>query len=546
VLHKIAPEQVPADERKNAERLCATLDKPLKEETKKLAFFHWKLEFPDVFFDSDGVLLTEEKGGFDAILGNPPYIATQTSSSELWRERLEVSAGYLDDMYVHFTDAAFQLLRRGGMFGFVVSDTFFTLSSKLRMRELLQQNIIKSLVQCEPFEATVDAVAFVACKDCGEAQDQFLFIQARRDRRATPGGHLEKDLASFKDPDDLRFSSSTDLPKLRETVFHGTQGCITYHRAPKSLYESACRRVFFDPDAAALKLFERLNEPTKALLEKWWDRIETTQKFADNYQEISSYQNELAPGDVTLVGLIADGCQGMRTGNNARFIGYLAGTPQAREILVKRTHWTEQWLKDPEIAPRLKELIEQNGGKPSRPLEDSAAWEASIEPLRQRFATRLGFSRADLYRIVDPELVAVDSDFSFALAKRKERLLALWLCEPLLGGFRDAVILADAARERREAFRNGRTLSDEDFCKLWSDLRDWLMAENSRRRSRAERLIDESITGLKPGEGYPDVLSARHAAVVYNGLCGRGRFLPFRKGDPQGNRWLDNAERGAP
>jgi hypothetical protein len=29
-------------------------------------------------------------------------------------------------------------------------------------------------------------------------------------------------------------------------------------------------------------------------------------------------------------------------------------------------------------------------------------------------------------------------------------------------------------------------------------------------------------------------------AAIYNGLSGRGLFVPFRKGDPEGNRWVDN------
>jgi hypothetical protein len=34
-------------------------------------FFHWELEFPEVFFDSQGVRLPQP--GFDAVLGNPPW-----------------------------------------------------------------------------------------------------------------------------------------------------------------------------------------------------------------------------------------------------------------------------------------------------------------------------------------------------------------------------------------------------------------------------------------------------------------------------------------
>ena len=34
-------------------------------------FFHWELEYPEVFFDRDGARLP--RAGFDAVLGNPPW-----------------------------------------------------------------------------------------------------------------------------------------------------------------------------------------------------------------------------------------------------------------------------------------------------------------------------------------------------------------------------------------------------------------------------------------------------------------------------------------
>ena len=36
-------------------------------------FFHWELEFPEVFFDEHG-RLQAETAGFDAVIGNPPYV----------------------------------------------------------------------------------------------------------------------------------------------------------------------------------------------------------------------------------------------------------------------------------------------------------------------------------------------------------------------------------------------------------------------------------------------------------------------------------------
>jgi hypothetical protein len=93
---------------------------------------------------------------------------------------LEPRFGFADDLYVHFVFQGFGLLREGGRFGFIISDTFFTLQTKLRLRELLQGHRLDYLVQCDPFRATVDAAMFVAEKKLhGDSDAEMTFIQAR-------------------------------------------------------------------------------------------------------------------------------------------------------------------------------------------------------------------------------------------------------------------------------------------------------------------------------------------------------------------------------
>ena len=47
--------------------------------------FHWELEFPEVFLDDSG--RPRLGGGFDAVVGNPPYVRIQ----ELGRELAELA-----------------------------------------------------------------------------------------------------------------------------------------------------------------------------------------------------------------------------------------------------------------------------------------------------------------------------------------------------------------------------------------------------------------------------------------------------------------------
>ncbi len=47
-------------------------------EAAELKFFHWELEFPDVF--------TSERSGFDAMIGNPPWDVMKPNSQEFFTD----------------------------------------------------------------------------------------------------------------------------------------------------------------------------------------------------------------------------------------------------------------------------------------------------------------------------------------------------------------------------------------------------------------------------------------------------------------------------
>ena len=84
--------------------------------------FHWPLEFPEVF--------QRENGGFDAIVGNPPFMGGQRISGAFggaYREYLvrwlaEGTKGSAD-LVAYFFLRAFDLLRQGGDFGLLAVNT---------------------------------------------------------------------------------------------------------------------------------------------------------------------------------------------------------------------------------------------------------------------------------------------------------------------------------------------------------------------------------------------------------------------------------------
>ena len=99
-------------------------------------FFHWWLEFPEVFFKSAE---NNNGGGFDVVLGNPPYGVKDDNHF------LETYGLGSKDSYGLFIKRAIDLLRNGGIFSMVVSDTWRTIKSHLNLRQYILNN---SCVSC--------------------------------------------------------------------------------------------------------------------------------------------------------------------------------------------------------------------------------------------------------------------------------------------------------------------------------------------------------------------------------------------------------------
>jgi hypothetical protein len=534
----VTPDELDNATKRDARRFLESIQDALQARKQNLVPFHWRLEFPDVFYGEDGQSLPA--AGFDALLGNPPYISTQTSSLEAWRNVLEHRAGYLEDLYVHFTDLGFQLLRPGGGFGFIVSDTFFTLESKLRMRQLLQSQTLDWIGQCDPFDATVDAAVFVARKGAPPADARLLFVQARPLRR--PDGTKtkpEKKLELLPRPGAIAWNEPTTTLASGLTVRHATANELRVHDAPLLLYLTAHKEAFFEPRPGTLALYGRFNEKVKELVAEWWECIEDSRAFAANLGALKTYHRTLRPGEVTLVGLIAEGGQGLATANNARFLAYLEGTPQARELEDKAAEWSAAWLADTEIADVYRRAVADAGGDPARPVANRPAWEAAVHKLREQFTpAKLRFGRMALFRIAPRNLIVTDQDFRFAFDQRKAELLRHWQQRPELDAFWADTMEIGRRRSTHEIFRRAATITDEDFCKLCQHIQLWVARENESRRQ--DLRIPRDAIGLRSSEDYDDPADGPRIATIYNGLSGHGQFVAYSKGDSEGNRWADD------
>src|SRR5205807_248527 len=90
-----------------------------------------------VFINVDG--RPRDDAGFDAIVGNPPYIRIQSSGRELadYCRRTYKTAFGSFDAYVVFIERGLGLLAPRGRLGFIVPNKVFKLAYGERLREWL-------------------------------------------------------------------------------------------------------------------------------------------------------------------------------------------------------------------------------------------------------------------------------------------------------------------------------------------------------------------------------------------------------------------------
>lgn len=98
-----------------------TVAAALRSDAHPISPFHWEIEFPEVF--------TRDNGGFDVLIGNPPYAgavslsrSTRREYTDYLREVFRRSAGKCD-LVAFFIRTAYLRLGVRGTFGFVVTNT---------------------------------------------------------------------------------------------------------------------------------------------------------------------------------------------------------------------------------------------------------------------------------------------------------------------------------------------------------------------------------------------------------------------------------------
>lgn len=112
------------------------------KDNKSQPFFIWELEFAKVF---------KENGGFDIVIGNPPYIG-ESGNKKLFREVAKTSFGkkyYRGkmDFWYFFTSKAIEILKVDGLLSYIAPNNWMTTYGGKNMRKhIIEEMVIKEYI----------------------------------------------------------------------------------------------------------------------------------------------------------------------------------------------------------------------------------------------------------------------------------------------------------------------------------------------------------------------------------------------------------------
>lgn len=305
--------------------------------------------------------------GFDLVIGNPPYISTK-GVKEADKVKYEKEFGFSDDTYNLFTFKGLYLCKDGGALTYITPKTFWTTQTKRNMRDLLLSNTIRYIFDtANPFEAAmVDTCITQTIK------------------QPMIDGHT---IEFYDGTVDL--SHPTVLTPIPQKVFINTQNS-----------------VIFKPTPLNLRIYELYGKKVKELYDKWWSKIETSKKIAQNHKELEAYRASLKPGDVALLGCLTEGGQGLATANNGKYIAVRRSTKWAKNIIESRPKKLAEAIKKKKFKVEgLDSFASEKDFLASLSEKEIATL---FDNLKEKYGRDI-FGQGYIYKIIDDnELANVD------------------------------------------------------------------------------------------------------------------------------------------
>ena len=117
----------------------------------------WMFEFPEIL-DDEGRFT-----GFDAIIGNPPYVQLQSMGemSDVYSKRDYSCYNKSADLYCLFVERAYSLLKKNGYFSFIMPNKWMLVDYGKELRQFMRQTSLKKILNFGDVQFFADATIYV-------------------------------------------------------------------------------------------------------------------------------------------------------------------------------------------------------------------------------------------------------------------------------------------------------------------------------------------------------------------------------------------------
>ena len=149
------------------EEICPSINDDIIELQATNAF-DWQQAFPEVF----------EQGGFDYVIGNPPYVEVKKYNVNLPQMAIYVKSVYSSskngkiDLAIPFIERAISLLNNNGRLGYIVQKRFFKTDYGKGIRKLLTtRQLLNGIYDYAETDLFADRITYVAILVCDNNKD---------------------------------------------------------------------------------------------------------------------------------------------------------------------------------------------------------------------------------------------------------------------------------------------------------------------------------------------------------------------------------------
>ena len=217
----------------------------------------WMFEFPEVL---------DEKGrftGFDAIIGNPPYVQLQRMGemSDVYGKRDYSCYNKSADLYCLFVERAYSLLKKNGYFSFIMPNKWMLVDYGKELRGFMSQTSLKKILNFGDVQIFKDATTYT-CIFVSQKSNEKNSVQAISLSSDKYSGNFSKDVSKLIDlsPDSFGEAEWNITNPVIEKVLQKMSVGTPLRDMPISIYagiKAGCIDAFYIDGKVRSQLIER-------------------------------------------------------------------------------------------------------------------------------------------------------------------------------------------------------------------------------------------------------------------------------------------------